>query len=82
MFSRWLTRVLRATGVAQGRMVKGRSQNRFQRGMDLDELPPTAANGPCDLYGEIVAEAAQGGEFGERLVKPVEVSAAYAAPSA
>jgi hypothetical protein len=49
-------------------MVKARSQNPFQRGMDLGEQAANAVAGLRDLCGEIVIEAAQHGEFGERLV--------------
>ncbi|KGU75707.1 hypothetical protein BBL_1826 [Burkholderia pseudomallei MSHR1328] len=50
------------------RMVEARSENAFERRMDLSKQAANAVAGLRELSGEVVIEAAEHGEFGELLV--------------
>ncbi|MGF6439352.1 hypothetical protein QF001_000107 [Paraburkholderia youngii] len=49
-------------------MLEARSENALKRGMDLGEQAANPVTGLGNLSGEIVVEAAQHGQLGERFI--------------
>ncbi len=49
-------------------MVEARSENALKCGMNLGAQAVNAVAGLCNLSGEIVVEAAEHGQLGERLI--------------
>jgi hypothetical protein len=72
VFSRWSRQARRAKDIAQADRARpdgrGAARRLVPRRMDLGKQAANAVAGLRDLRGEIVIEAAQHGEFGERLV--------------